>query len=133
MFEHPGPYGGESGVWPDRYRPIDELSQVPRTWRSDHGVPSGCGCGRNAVVPAYEFEIEVDSTGQTGAGEQLPVLDEQRGRVDLHAREGATQKVGVPPMRGHLAPGQEPGLAEGEYAGTDTNDAGTTVRRRSES
>jgi hypothetical protein len=70
-----------------------------------------------------EGERQVDAGGHAGGGGDVPVLDEDRVRVDVHGRVLVTQAVAVRPVGGHAPAVEEAGLGEEEGTRADGSDA----------
>ena len=89
----------------------------------EHHQVARDGVGRLvALVLLDQREREVDAGGDAGGGEDAPVPDVDRVRVDGHGGEAAAQRRGVLPVRGGPAALQQPGAAERERAGADGRD-----------
>jgi len=76
-----------------------------------------------AVLAFDERESQVDAGGDSGRGEDLTVLDEQRVRLDLDVRISPCQQLRVPPVRSGPPAGQQPRGGQDEGAGADRDQA----------
>jgi hypothetical protein len=77
------------------------------------------GCDGRAMVAAHHVQAQVQARGDTGAGEDVALVQVQHLGIDPHRREAVGELRGGIPMGGGAAAVGQAGIGQREGTGAD--------------